>query len=68
MPGYRRAGWRGLLVAGVCFITPAALIVLALAWLWWRAALPRGACVGVDRAGPLGLAGEGRRGRAQLLQ
>ena len=29
MPGYRRAGWRGLLVAGVCFITPAALIVLA---------------------------------------
>jgi chromate transporter len=34
--GYRRAGWRGLLVAGVCFITPAALIVLALAWLYVR--------------------------------
>jgi len=34
--GYRRGGWRGLLVAGVCFITPAALIVLALAWLYVR--------------------------------
>jgi chromate transporter len=34
--GSRRAGWRGLLVAGVCFITPAALIVLALAWLYVR--------------------------------
>jgi chromate transporter len=34
--GYRRAGWRGLLVAGVCFIAPAALIVLALAWLYVR--------------------------------
>ena len=32
--GYRRAGWPGLLVAGICFITPAALIVLALAWLY----------------------------------
>jgi chromate transporter len=34
--GYRRAGWRGLLVAGVCFIAPAALIVVALAWLYVR--------------------------------
>ncbi|MFI5268513.1 MAG: chromate efflux transporter, partial [Chloroflexota bacterium] len=32
--GYRRAGWRGLLAAGVCFILPAMLIVLALAWLY----------------------------------
>jgi chromate transporter len=35
-PGYRRAGWGGLLVAGVCFILPAALIVAALAWAYVR--------------------------------
>ncbi len=29
--GYRRAGWRGLLVAGLCFILPAALLVTAIA-------------------------------------
>jgi chromate transporter len=32
--GYVRAGWRGLIAAGVCFIMPAVLIVLALAWLY----------------------------------
>src|SRR5690606_4446932 len=32
--GYVRAGWRGLLLAGLCFISPAMLIVLALAWLY----------------------------------
>ncbi|MFL5801625.1 MAG: chromate efflux transporter [Roseiflexaceae bacterium] len=32
--GYLRAGWRGLIVGGVCFILPAALIVLALAWAY----------------------------------
>ncbi len=32
--GHRRAGWRGLLVAGICFILPAMLIVLALAWAY----------------------------------
>lgn len=32
--GYVRAGWRGLIVAGACFILPAALIVLALAVLY----------------------------------
>ncbi len=32
--GYRRAGWRGLLIAGVCFILPAALLVTALAWAY----------------------------------
>lgn len=32
--GYLRAGWRGLIVAGVCFILPAATIVLILAWLY----------------------------------
>ncbi len=32
--GYLRAGWRGLIVAGVCFICPAMLIVLGLAALY----------------------------------
>jgi chromate transporter len=32
--GYKRSGWLGLLVAGFCFIAPAMLIVLALAWLY----------------------------------
>ena len=32
--GYERARWRGLLVAGVCFIVPAFVIVLALAWAY----------------------------------
>ncbi|HKI82389.1 MAG TPA: chromate transporter, partial [Pseudodesulfovibrio sp.] len=34
--GQRRAGWGGLLVAGACFVTPAMLMVLALAWLYQR--------------------------------
>jgi len=34
--GYRRVGWPGLLLAGVCFILPAMLIVLALAWAYVR--------------------------------
>ncbi len=32
--GYERAGWRGLLAGGVCFILPAMVIVLALAWAY----------------------------------
>ncbi|MSQ41539.1 MAG: chromate efflux transporter [Dehalococcoidia bacterium] len=32
--GHRRAGWRGLVAAGVCFIVPAMLAVLALAWAY----------------------------------
>jgi chromate transporter len=32
--GYVRAGWQGLLLGGFCFIAPATLIVLALAWLY----------------------------------
>src|SRR5947208_9171681 len=32
--GLIRAGWRGLLVAGACFIFPAVLIILPLAWLY----------------------------------
>jgi chromate transporter len=34
--GHRRAGWRGLLVAGACFILPAALMVTAIAWAYVR--------------------------------
>jgi chromate transporter len=34
--GFVRAGWPGLLVAGACFILPAALIVVALAWGYVR--------------------------------
>jgi chromate transporter len=34
--GYVRAGWAGLLLGGICFITPAMLIVLLLAWLYVR--------------------------------
>lgn len=32
--GYERAGWRGLVLGGVCFILPAALIVGGLAWAY----------------------------------
>jgi chromate transporter len=32
--GRVRGGWRGLVVAGLCFILPAGSIVLALAWLY----------------------------------
>jgi chromate transporter len=40
--GRVRAGWRGLLVAGVSFILPAALLVGALAWAYVRyGALPQ---------------------------
>jgi chromate transporter len=34
--GHRRAGWPGLIVAGLCFITPATFIVLAIAWAYVR--------------------------------
>ena len=34
--GYERAGWRGLLIAGSCFILPAMLIVWALAAIYAR--------------------------------
>jgi len=32
--GYVQAGWAGLILAGVCFILPAAIIVTALAWVY----------------------------------
>ncbi|MBX3187049.1 MAG: chromate efflux transporter [Labilithrix sp.] len=34
--GHKRGGWRGLVVAGVCFIVPAALLSLGLAWFYVR--------------------------------
>src|ERR1044071_5113286 len=34
--GYLRGGWPGLVVAGSCFILPAALIVTAFAWAYVR--------------------------------
>jgi len=32
--GHQRGGWRGLIIAGVCFILPAMLIVMACAWVY----------------------------------
>src|SRR6185369_3113118 len=32
--GHRRNGWAGLLVAGTCFIVPAMLIVMTIAWIY----------------------------------
>src|SRR3954465_15272287 len=44
--GHRRAGWVGLVVAGACFIAPAAAITLGLAWLYARfGTLPRAGTV-----------------------
>ena len=34
--GHARRGWRGLLVAGACFIGPAVVIVSAIAWAYVR--------------------------------
>jgi chromate transporter len=44
--GRRRAGWPGLVVAGVCFIAPAMMIVLLLAWAYVRyGSTPKGAAI-----------------------
>jgi len=34
--GHERAGWKGLVVAGMCFIIPAVIITGALAWAYQR--------------------------------
>lgn len=34
--GFLRAGWKGLIVAGVCFITPAMCIVMLLSWAYMQ--------------------------------
>ncbi len=44
--GYDQAGWPGLLLAGTCFILPAAVMVAALAWAYVRfGSLPQIAAV-----------------------
>jgi chromate transporter len=40
--GYLRGGWAGLILGGVCFILPSAIMVTALAWMYVRfGALPQ---------------------------
>ena len=34
--GYLRAGWLGLMVGGICFIFPAAILVAGIAWAYVR--------------------------------
>lgn len=34
--GYEQAGWRGLLIAGTCFILPATLLSVLIAWAYVR--------------------------------
>jgi chromate transporter len=34
--GHQRAGWKGLVMAGVCFIVPAMLMVMVFAWAYVR--------------------------------
>jgi chromate transporter len=34
--GYLRAGWKGLVTAGACFVAPAVLLTSAVAWLYQR--------------------------------
>src|SRR5580704_7973284 len=34
--GHQRAGWKGLVTGGVCFIVPAMLIVMVAAWTYVR--------------------------------
>ncbi len=44
--GFKRAGWRGLILAGVCFILPAALLATLIAWAYLRfGSLPHAAGV-----------------------
>ena len=44
--GYRVGGWPGLVLGGVCFIFPAVVLTLALAWAYVRyGALPQAASV-----------------------
>jgi chromate transporter len=44
--GHDQAGWRGLLVAGACFIVPAMLIAMVLGWVYVRwGTLPEAAAI-----------------------
>ncbi len=49
--GYLRAGWRGLLLGGLCFLMPAVVLTTAVAWLYQRfgtLAPPRAAFRGIE--------------------
>ena len=51
--GYRRAGWRGLAVGGACFILPAMLLMLVVAWAyarWGTTSLALGILYGIRAA------------------
>jgi chromate transporter len=50
--GYRRAGWSGLVVAGLCFIAPAAVLTGALAWAYVRYGTLPGAVALLSGTGP----------------
>jgi chromate transporter len=51
--GYLRAGWRGLILAGVCFLLPAVVLTTGVAWLYQRygtLATARAALAGIEPA------------------
>ncbi len=50
--GYRRAGFPGLVVAGACFIFPAACLTMALAWLYVRYGYAPGVAAVLAGLGP----------------
>ncbi len=54
--GRRRAGWAGLLLGGVCFIVPAVLIVLAIAWGYERYGTTREARAIMEGVAPVVIA------------
>ena len=70
--GFLRAGWPGLIVGGACFIVPAVLIVMTLAWVYIRyGATPQAewllygikpVVIANHRAGPVDPGGASRKG------
>ena len=64
--GYKRAGFPGLLVAGLCFILPAACLTMLLAWLYVRYADVAVAAAGACRTGASRHRGDGARGHSAL--
>src|SRR6185369_14089848 len=55
--GMIRAGFPGLVVAGVCFITPAVLIILPIAWMYvtWGSLPQAGHVLGAINAAVVGI-------------
>ncbi len=62
--GLMRAGWQGLILAGVCFILPAMLLVMVLAWVYTR----YGATPQADLAALWAAAGGDRHHRPGALE